>query len=69
MRDNPTKPAKQFRGVSPGNFCQLTVRDLIANLIVAAMTTTHAVIAGMRPVPADQRIYRVKLRVAEEADK
>src|SRR5260221_13211245 len=67
MRDNPGKSAKQFRGVSSGNSRQLTVRDLIANLIVATVAIGLTMIAGMCSVPTDDPVDRVQPRVAQKA--
>src|SRR5258708_17589424 len=67
MRDNPGKSAKQFRGVSSGNSRQLTVRDLIANLIVATVAIGLTMIAGMCSIPADESVDRMQPRVAKKA--
>ncbi len=67
MRDNARESAKQFCSVRPRNSRQLTIRNLIANLVVAAMTAARAMNAGMRPVSSDERIHRIKPRVPEEA--
>src|SRR5216684_4366212 len=69
MRHNPSKPAEQFRPISPGNPGQLPIRNLIANLVVPPMTAIGAVVSRMRPVSPDQRLHRVKPRVPEKPHK
>src|ERR1700730_18690328 len=67
MRDHPGKSAKQFRGVSSGNSRQLTIRNLIANLIVATVAIGLTMIAGMCSIPTDESVDRMQLRMAKKA--
>src|SRR5713101_4968431 len=69
VRHNPSKPAKQFRAIRPGNPREFPVRNLIANLVVPPMTAIGAVVSRMRPVSPDQRLHRVKSRVPEKPHK
>src|SRR5579863_6282289 len=69
MRNDPSKPAKQFRPIGSGNSCQLPIRNLITHLVVPLVAATRVEITRMRPETPDKRIHRIQSSVPEEPHK